>query len=372
MSIGSKIKTLRRAKDLTQEELAEVLGISSKAVSQWECDRTAPDISQLPVLCNFFEVTADELLEIDVFHKTVERDKVVNESLELARNGRIEESLARLKEGLKRFPNDATLMGFIISDSTIYVNSRECTEAEKERIAEECREYSEHILEHSVDDFARYTAIDFLSRYYHRKGEEERAWEYAVKLPVLCNSREFLFPELNTGNDKAQADQSLKLTLFHFFVIRMLANYQLDSGEWLYTEEERLELREKKFALFSVLFEKGDYGFFGHHLAESYEMQARGYGAKQDAEKVLYHLEKAVECAGGFIDYMKSETFIHSSLLWKNFDCSSKRVSLSERENIAAMILSRTECPEYNVVREHPEFVALREKLSGYAGENDY
>ena len=54
MSIGSKIKALRRAKDLTQEELAEVLGVSSKAVSQWECGRTAPDISQLPVLCNFF------------------------------------------------------------------------------------------------------------------------------------------------------------------------------------------------------------------------------------------------------------------------------------------------------------------------------
>ena len=39
MSIGSKIKTLRREKDLTQEKLAEVLGISSKAVSQWECEQ---------------------------------------------------------------------------------------------------------------------------------------------------------------------------------------------------------------------------------------------------------------------------------------------------------------------------------------------
>ena len=37
MSIGSKIKVLRRGKDMTQEELAEMLGVSSKAVSQWEC-----------------------------------------------------------------------------------------------------------------------------------------------------------------------------------------------------------------------------------------------------------------------------------------------------------------------------------------------
>ena len=65
MTIGSKIKTLRRARDLTQESLAEYLGISPKAVSQWECDRTSPDISQIPLLCNLFEVTSDELLGID-------------------------------------------------------------------------------------------------------------------------------------------------------------------------------------------------------------------------------------------------------------------------------------------------------------------
>lgn len=105
MSIGSKIKTLRRAKELTQEELAEVLGVSSKAVSQWECGRTAPDISQLPVLCNFFEVTADELLGIDVSRKTAERDKIIAEVMALSKNGRSEELLAVLKEGLKRFPN---------------------------------------------------------------------------------------------------------------------------------------------------------------------------------------------------------------------------------------------------------------------------
>ena len=47
MSIGSTIKKLRRERDMTQEQLAEYLGITANAVSQWECDRTAPDISQV-------------------------------------------------------------------------------------------------------------------------------------------------------------------------------------------------------------------------------------------------------------------------------------------------------------------------------------
>ena len=47
MTIGTTLKTLRRGRDLTQEELAEILGVSAKAISQWENDRTAPDLSQI-------------------------------------------------------------------------------------------------------------------------------------------------------------------------------------------------------------------------------------------------------------------------------------------------------------------------------------
>lgn len=65
MSIGTTIKRLRRERDITQEQLAAYLGISTGAVSQWECDRTEPDIAQLPLLANVFDVSADELLEID-------------------------------------------------------------------------------------------------------------------------------------------------------------------------------------------------------------------------------------------------------------------------------------------------------------------
>ena len=64
MSIGTTIKRLRRERDITQEQLAEYLGISTGAASQWECDRTAPDITQLPLLANIFDVSTDELLKL--------------------------------------------------------------------------------------------------------------------------------------------------------------------------------------------------------------------------------------------------------------------------------------------------------------------
>ena len=61
-SIGIRIAKFRKAKGLTQEELANQLGVSSQAVSKWENDASCPDISLLPQLCRVLGVTTDELL----------------------------------------------------------------------------------------------------------------------------------------------------------------------------------------------------------------------------------------------------------------------------------------------------------------------
>lgn len=76
MSIGTTIRQLRQEQDITQEQLADALGITSRAVSQWETDRTAPDISQLPALANFFNVTTDRLLGVDIKRKKEEISEI--------------------------------------------------------------------------------------------------------------------------------------------------------------------------------------------------------------------------------------------------------------------------------------------------------
>ena len=63
MTIGKRIALLRKEKGLTQEELANHMGVSPQAVSKWENDQTCPDISALPKLARLFGVTVDELLE---------------------------------------------------------------------------------------------------------------------------------------------------------------------------------------------------------------------------------------------------------------------------------------------------------------------
>ena len=63
MTIGKRIALLRKEKGMTQEDLANAMGVSPQAVSKWENDQTCPDISALPKLSKLLGVTVDELLE---------------------------------------------------------------------------------------------------------------------------------------------------------------------------------------------------------------------------------------------------------------------------------------------------------------------
>lgn len=64
-SLGRRISEFRKRKGLTQDQLAEEMGVSSQAVSKWENDISCPDIGLLPQLADFFGVTLDELMRGD-------------------------------------------------------------------------------------------------------------------------------------------------------------------------------------------------------------------------------------------------------------------------------------------------------------------
>ena len=61
MTIGKNIAELRKNKGMTQEQLAETLGVSSQSISKWENEVTMPDIMLLPVIAGCFDMTVDEL-----------------------------------------------------------------------------------------------------------------------------------------------------------------------------------------------------------------------------------------------------------------------------------------------------------------------
>lgn len=90
MNIGKHILDLRKAKNITQEELAAELGVTAAAVSKWENGYTLPDIMMLCALADYFGVTTDELLG---------RGGILKESVVVA-------SSAELTEQIKQIVSD--------------------------------------------------------------------------------------------------------------------------------------------------------------------------------------------------------------------------------------------------------------------------
>lgn len=63
MNMADRIQHLRKIKGISQEELADKVGVSRQAVSKWESEQSTPDIEKVILLSNFFDVTTDYLLK---------------------------------------------------------------------------------------------------------------------------------------------------------------------------------------------------------------------------------------------------------------------------------------------------------------------
>ncbi len=85
LNLGNNIKKYRKEKDMTQEELADYLGVSSQAVSRWENGTTYPDIELIPVLANLFDISTDVLFDMKQTEKEIAATAVLTELAELTR-----------------------------------------------------------------------------------------------------------------------------------------------------------------------------------------------------------------------------------------------------------------------------------------------
>lgn len=111
-TMGSFIAVLRKAKGMTQKELAELLNVSDKAVSRWEREESMPDITLIPVLADIFGVSCDDLLR---------GEKVDREAFEETAEKRIHRMKILLKRSRSRFQAfsmisiGAVLIGFLFA-----------------------------------------------------------------------------------------------------------------------------------------------------------------------------------------------------------------------------------------------------------------
>ena len=360
MSIGSTIKRLRREKDITQEQLAEYLGITSRAISQWECDRTAPDISQLPALCHIFDVSSDVLLGIDIEKNNEEIKKYLSDAAELGYQGKGTERTALLREANKKFPRDYKIMQSL-------ANSLVCEYSRKG-----IKEYGEvfdlcnRILAECTDSTIRYEAIDTLGTAYGYAGKKEEMLKLAEEMPRT----HFSYENFMMYRWKGDADFEKRQSYISYLICQLISvigcacGHRHDNDKMIYTAEERIQLHKLQVDLLELLFPDKDYQYLAQEGEIACSHIAIIFIRNNDPENAWKWLEKSADFAISMDTYDFDAD--HTSPVLRGYS-DGGWIMEAEGNRSQSMLNWLTTDDEAAVLRADPRYETLVARLKAVA-----
>ena len=201
LRIGNKIKTLRKQRGVTQEQLAEAIGISFQAVSKWENDIALPDITLAPALASYFGVSMDELFDYNL-RETEEKVEAICDKAYEYRVADPLKSREILEEGLKAFPDNDILL-----NNLLYVVDYENDPDEVIRTASK-------LIDVTAQMDVKYDALRLMAGAYAAKGDMESAEAAIERIPEIYFSKLSVAAWLLKGDKKYEAAEKQKWIAF--------------------------------------------------------------------------------------------------------------------------------------------------------------
>ena len=189
--LGEKIRELRKARDISQEVLAQYLGVSFQAVSKWETGAAMPDVALIPAIASFFGVSTDELFD----YNRLENERRVMQICYAAYEYRVSDpkkSEEMLREGLKQFPGNDVILNNIL-----------CV-LDPDTRSDEIITICKTLIEGTRDDSVKYDALRILADTYHRTGQQ------ALVGPTLEMIPEIYFSKLGEMACLMEGERSLQ------------------------------------------------------------------------------------------------------------------------------------------------------------------
>ncbi|MBQ7761246.1 MAG: helix-turn-helix domain-containing protein [Clostridia bacterium] len=359
MSIGSNIKRLRKENNITQEQLAEYLGITSRAISQWECGRTSPDITLIPALCHIFNVSSDELLGIDIQKSNDEIKKYLEEATELKNQGKWEEQVNLLSEANKKFPRDYKIM---LKLANAFVN-----EYSRKRIKEydQVFELCNRILEECTDSNIRYEATDTLAIAYGYAGKKDEMLRLAKEMPKSHFSYEnFMLFNWNGKGDLAEIQEYISYLINQLICAINNCCGFFENGKKLFSNEERMKLLELQVELLEALFPDKDYQLQAQLGEIACSHIATMLIRENNIKGAWHYLEKAVD----FAIHMDTYDFNapHTSLILRGYS-SGGWIMESNGNHSQCLLEWLTTDEEASILRFAPRYKQVINRLKEVA-----
>lgn len=300
---GENLKNLRKKKEMTQETLAEFLGVSFQTISKWERGETYPDVTMLPILSSFFNVSIDDLIGVD---KT-QKEQKINEYLELYDTMKLKDltlTFNRFQKAIKEFPGDFRIL---IRYMDLLPEVKGFVQGEYKDISKEITSIYENIQNHCTDDSIRIWSkrimiSHLLTKYQCIPNEEgkyrvnkeflNQAEEIINTLPSIKDSKELMLmgAAFDTESYNSTHRDALEEILFLLEDTSFGYCYEFKS-------EKRLEIFQHIQGLINLIFADGNYG--KNCIIRLYNYGHIGHLYQQigDDENALKYLKIAAEYA---------------------------------------------------------------------------
>jgi len=215
LKLGENLKRMRKEKGITQEDLADTLGISFQAISKWERGEGYPDITMLPALAGYFDITIDELMGVNNMKTEMDWHNWGGMISDHWHRGKYTEVLEILRDTAKQYPEHYGVKGDIAYTLTLL------PDAGKAELAEAI-ELCEDVLENYRNAKQMHPIRALLCLLYDEAGEKARAIEYGRTLPHIWESREMIRTELYEGEE--YREELHKLVIIALSLLRQRIN----------------------------------------------------------------------------------------------------------------------------------------------------
>lgn len=230
--MGKKIRALRKNKNLSQEVLAQYLGVSFQAVSKWENGTAMPDVALIPAIASFFDISTDELFD----YNTLETERRIQQACwDIAdfRDQEPDRAEQMLRSLLKQYPGNDIILCNLLYVLQIQGRHRELIDL--------CKT----VIQTTKNDGSRYDAARIMAETYRAMGE------YALCKDAIDLIPEFFFTHreekalLLEGEDMFRpAWQQKEQSLDSFILMTMrVADYYNAAGE---TSKAAYQLQKAK------------------------------------------------------------------------------------------------------------------------------
>ncbi|MBE5778380.1 MAG: helix-turn-helix domain-containing protein [Clostridiales bacterium] len=199
--LAENIKKFRLLKNMTQEDVAECLGITPQSVSKWERGESYPDIALLPALANVFETSIDLLMGMDSIRAEETRYNIHKQATEYQRKGDFDSAEKIYRNALLMYPNMPGMILGLASTLALKGNTAEAIAL------------MERGLTVSTNEKQKATTRAALCFLYLKAGYADKANRLASELPHARESREAIQPLIQREINEREIDENIKYIL---------------------------------------------------------------------------------------------------------------------------------------------------------------